>query len=138
MRLCVSEIRGSGIWRDVAKADLFVLALGICLAAISSPGFAATLVTPKIVPAGWIADYDYDSDVFVYLAKQYQQARQSDLTLYVYFYDDSESHCRAVRKTLRVDYVQDAFAGTQIVMLNMDRLQRLYDEKYSISIESLE
>jgi len=108
------------------------------LALVLSPSHAEpTQAVPEVSPDGWIADYGYGSDVTTYLRQQHESARNDGLTLYVYFYDDLDPHCLEVRKLLRVDYVQDAFHGARIFMLDFERLRQFYENEIGDPIDPL-
>ena len=78
------------------------------------------LLHPKsrqsFLPAG-CHDYDYEEDITVYLRRQHLLAREKGLTAYIYIYRDASSHCRAVRSLMKRKNIEQAFAGTRIVML---------------------
>lgn len=81
---------------------------------------------PDIVPSGWIADFDSQNDPRSYLKEKQYHARRLGLTPYVYFYSDTQPHCRWFRyKVDRRKHVHEAFNGTQVIMLDAKHLATL-------------
>jgi thiol-disulfide isomerase/thioredoxin len=80
-------------------------------------------------PAGWIMDFDYQSDVYGYLRNHYDAARNENLRLYAYVYADWCPPCRAMRAAVASHAsLQQAFDGTRVLMLNFDAYNCLASE----------
>jgi len=90
---------------------------------------------PKIVPRGWIADYDYTSGLKLYLRRQYDSARLEGATAYIYIYTDLDPHCLRVREFVRDGQIAAAFRDVRITMLNYDRLRWLYPRSAGIAFD---
>lgn len=99
-----------------------LVALTACATAATEP----TWHEPRVVPYGWIADYDYKSDLKQYLRHQYDSARLEGATAYMYLFTDSDWHCVRIRQMMRNELLVVAFGETRITMLNYDRIKWLY------------
>ncbi|MEM7360383.1 MAG: hypothetical protein AAF431_14900 [Pseudomonadota bacterium] len=81
--------------------------------------------TEPVVPPGWINDYDYKENVFVYLQRQIENYPQVGKQLYLYVYAD-DSHCRHVRRLMAHEKLRESSSNAQIIMLEHKRMRELY------------
>lgn len=103
----------------------------VTLAALTACATTATEPTwhePRVVPRGWISDYDYQSGLKEYLRHQYNSARLEGATAYLYLYSDSDWHCARIRQMMRNELLVVAFSETRITMLNYDRIKWLHGQ----------
>lgn len=103
-----------------------VLLLGIFISINFASQLDAKELNPKVVPENWAINYDYQTDIRVYLKSQYNQASENGLVPYIYIYSDLDPHCKGVRNIMRFDSVKSAFTDTHMIMLNRAALIKLY------------
>lgn len=90
---------------------------------------------PAVIPAGWVADYDYVSGLRQYLRGQHDRARLEGATAYVYIYSDPNEHCRRIRELMERDMVALAFQNVRITMLSYERLKWLYPRTPAVAFD---
>ncbi len=105
-----------------------VLVSSILFACFSS-STSAKVYSPKVVPEGWVDDFDYKGNVNEYLKAEVERAQESNLSLYVYVFSDRSVHCRKVRKLLSNNLVKEAFEHSRVVMLDYYQLIKVSDAK---------
>lgn len=101
------------------------IVLFVCFASSTS----AKVYSPKVVPEGWVDDFDYKGNVNEYLKAEVERAQESNLSLYAYVFSDRSVHCRKVRKLLTNNLVKEAFENTRVVMLDYYQLLKVSDAK---------
>ncbi|MBT8062536.1 MAG: hypothetical protein HKO64_11335 [Xanthomonadales bacterium] len=86
---------------------------------------------PDMVPQGWLADFDYQSDLNAYLQSKVQAAASDGKETYVYLYADWLEACREFRKTAdRKDYAK-LFASSQIILLDYSYFRNKFNTQLS-------
>ena len=100
------------------NVKIFSIAVCLLLFLVVSHFAAAKQYSPKIVPDGWVDDFDYQSSPEQYLQQQYQKGEKDGKQVYVYFYSDHSLHCRKIRRLMKDQRVRDTFLGAHIVMLD--------------------
>lgn len=84
---------------------------------------------PDLVPADWVADYDYTSDLGGYLRGKYEVARDQGKSAYVYFYSNSGEHCKYVRKVLARRSIKSVLDDVLMVMLDFDHYEAQHNQE---------
>jgi hypothetical protein len=112
----------------VVLLSLFIGALTSCASMTPRPS------NPSVVPAGWVADYDFSRDIWGYLREQFNAAVVEGATAYIYIYSDRNPHCIRVRKMIARGQVA-AFNDVRITLLSYDRLRRVFRDRADVSFD---
>ena len=90
---------------------------------------------PAVVPAGWVADYDYESGIQRYLRQQYDSARLEGATAYVYLYSDAGTRCRTIRRSMKRERIAPLLRDVRVSMLDYWRLKDLYKTSQGVAFD---
>ena len=85
---------------------------------------------PEIIPDGWIADYDYQSNLGAYLNLKHQQASAAGKNIYVYVYADWKEACKAFRKSLQGEDSGELFNNNEVLMLEYNFFARQFSTSF--------
>ncbi|MDX1460601.1 MAG: hypothetical protein R3348_06040 [Xanthomonadales bacterium] len=86
---------------------------------------------PDIAPAGWIHDFDYQSDLKDYLQAKHALGVSEGKETFVYLYADWLQSCRAFREQAgRGDYAK-LLASQQILLLDYNYFRELSNSRLS-------
>lgn len=108
--------------------QIILLALTLSFVAHAS----AKEYSPRIVPKGWVDDYEFKRPLKSYLKEKYAKAKSLGKDAYVYIYSEKSINCRKVRKLMKRDKVKEAFSPAYMVMLDYSHLERNLDSSIKI------